>query len=144
MVDVINIMVKSNPEVDIVKIANEKEIENKGDYVIETKVPFLPYVSTRTFLRCYRDNQIIDFARYNDKSYNYEELNNINVPLFMRWGNNKELVSRPAESVASICNEKIKNNSKDIGVIDGATHNYTGKEELLACEILKFIDDIKN
>ena len=139
LVDIMNIMIKSNPQIDIAKIAIDKEADNKKNYIIETGVPFLPYVSCSTFLRYYRDNEEINFARYNDEDYNFQKLNNIAVPLFMRWGNNKELISAPADCVANICKKKINNNYKDIAFIDGATHNYTGKEQMLADEILNFI-----
>ena len=36
-------------------------------------------------------------------------------------------------------NTKIINTNKNIGFIDGATHNYSGKEDILANEILKFL-----
>jgi len=142
LVDVINIMIKSNPQIDIVSLAYEKEQERNIDCIIETKVPFLPYVSVKTFLRYYRDNQEINFAQYRNENFKFEELSNIKVPLFMRWGNNKELISIPANEVVSICNSKIKNENKDISFIDGATHNYMGKENILGEEILRFLKQI--
>ena len=38
--------------------------------------------------------------------------------------------------------EKIHNKFLDIGFIDGANHSYSGKEEILANEIKKFIENI--
>lgn len=142
LVDVMQIMIKSNPKVDIASIALEKENQGKNDYIIETGIPFLPYVSAKTFLRYYRDNQDINFSQYRNEQYEYKDLNNIKVPIFMRWGTNKELISLPAEKIVSICNCKIKNDVKDIDYIDGATHNYIGKEEILANQILNFIEKI--
>lgn len=143
LVDVMKIMIKSNPEIDIINLALDKEKSGDVDYIMETRVPFLPYISVKTFLRYYRDNQDINFVQYQNESFDYKELNNINVPIFMRWGNNKELISLPADKVTAICNDKIKNNKKDIGYVDGATHNYVGKEELLADDIIKFISESK-
>ena len=37
---------------------------------------------------------------------------------------------------------KILNPKLDIGYIDGANHNYSGKEEILAEEIFEFIKNI--
>lgn len=142
LVDVMKIMVKSNPEVDIVKLVLEMEKKRKFDYIMETRVSFLPYVSVKTFLRYYRDNQDINFAQYQNKEFEFDELNNIKTPLFMRWGNNKELISLPAKDIVNICNEKIYNNNKDINYIDGATHNYVGKEDILAREIYNFLSKI--
>ena len=139
LVDVMKIMIKSNPTINIIDLALEKEKEGDLDYIMETKVPFLPYVSVKTFLRYYRDNQDINFAQYQNEEFTFPELNKINVPLFMRWGNNKELISLPADEVTNVCINKINNQNKDIGYIDGATHNYIGKEDILAKEIIDFL-----
>ena len=37
---------------------------------------------------------------------------------------------------------KINNTNLNIGYIDGADHSYTGKEEILAEEILKFVRSV--
>lgn len=139
LVDVMKIMIKSNPTINIIDLALEKEKEGDLDYIMETRVPFLPYVSVKTFLRYYRDNQDINFAQYQNEEFTFPELNKINVPLFMRWGNNKELISIPADEVTNVCINKINNQNKDIGYIDGATHNYIGKEDILAKEIIDFL-----
>lgn len=139
VVDVMNFTIKCNPHTDIVKIAKEMESAGNNEFIIETRNPFLPYVSVGTFIRYYEHNKSFDFVRYNDENFDYKELSNIDIPLFMRWGNNRELISVPADQVVSVCKKKIKNDFKDIGYIDGANHNYTGKEQILANEILDFI-----
>lgn len=145
LVDLVNVMEmlnKCNPNFDIVSLATEKELKGEQNYIIETGVPFMPYVSVKTFLRYYKYNKDIDFAKYTTKDFEFNEINNIKVPLFMRWGNNKELISIPAEEVVRVCNDKIHNEKKNIGFIDGATHNYTGVEEVLADEIYSFIKNL--
>lgn len=134
-------LVKNSDE-DVIKIAKEKEAEKQLNYIIDCKASFLPLVSVQTFLTYYRDNKEIDFAKYQEKNYKFEKLNNIKVPLFMRWGNVNEIINLPANELVNLMNEKILNNKKDINFIDGATHNYRGKEEILAEEILKFIQSI--
>ena len=61
----------------------------------------------------------------------------------MRWGNNKELISLPADKIVSICKEKINNSNKDIDFVDGATHNYVGMEDILGKDIIKFVKGIE-
>ena len=39
--------------------------------------------------------------------------------------------------------EKIKNKKLNVGYIDGANHSYQGKEDILAKEIMHFIEDRK-
>ena len=144
LVDLTSVMqfLVKNADEDVIKIAEEKEAEKQLNYIIDCKASFLPLVSVQTFLTYYRDNKEIDFAKYQEKNYKFEKLNNIKVPLFMRWGNVNEIINLPANELVDLMNEKILNNKKDINFIDGATHNYRGKEEILAEEILKFIQNI--
>ena len=144
LVDLTSVMqfLVKNADEDVIKIAKEKETEKQLNYIIDCKASFLPLVSVQTFLTYYRDNKEIDFAKYQEKNYKFEKLNNIKVPLFMRWGNVNEIINLPANELVDLMNEKILNNKKDINFIDGATHNYRGKEETLAEEILKFIQNI--
>lgn len=137
--EVMNYLIKSTNNQDLVELALEKESEGGLEYIIDCKTPFLPLVSVKTFLKYYRDNENIDFAKYTTKDFKFEKLNNIKVPIFMRWGNVNELISLPAERLAELMNVKIDNDNKNISYIDGATHNYKGKEEILAEEILKFL-----
>lgn len=141
LTSVIHSMTK-NSDIDIVKIAEEKEKENQSNYIIDCKASFLPLISVQTFFRYYRDNSEIDFAKYEQDGYEFEKINSIKVPIFMRWGNVNEIISLPADELSNLMNEKVKNKNKDINFIDGATHNYRGKEEELAEEILKFIKNI--
>jgi len=87
----------------------------------------------------YASDKKIDFAKFGDNRTSFKELNNIKVPLFMRWGNINELIFQNANELVEKLNEKIKNANKDISYINGANHNYTGKEEELGNQILEFI-----
>lgn len=100
---------------------------------------FIHPISVNTFLRYAKYNKEIDFAQYSNKDYSFEELNNIEVPLFMRWGNSNEMIEQSADDLVNFMNRKITNENKDINFIDGADHGYTGKEEVLASQIINFI-----
>ena len=99
-------------------------------------------MSPNTLLRYMKNNEKIDFARFSDENYDFKELNEIKVPIFMRWGNNNELILQPADKLVEFLNNKIQNDKKDLGFIDGATHNYSGKEQVLADDILKFLKKV--
>ena len=103
---------------------------------------FLHPISVKTFLRYIKYNKNIDFAKFSEENYDFKELNRINVPLFMRWGNNKELIERKADAQVNFVNNKIKNNIKDINFIDGADHSFSDKEEILADEICTFLNKL--
>ena len=122
---------------NIMNIALENEKNNMNNLM--PKESFIHPISTKTYLRYFRDYEDIDFAKYYDKNYDYKELNNINIPLFMRWGNVNEMIEQDAGDLAKMLNEKIRNNKKNINYIDGADHGYTDKYDVLSDEILEFI-----
>ena len=99
---------------------------------------FIHPISVKTFLRYARDNKEINFANYGqDKKL--VKLNNIEIPLFMRWGNQNEMILQEPKKLVSLVSEAITNRNKDINYIDGANHSYTGKEEELAKQVVNFI-----
>lgn len=119
------------------KLAEEKETEGKL-LDLMPKDCFIHPVSVRTFLRYARDNKEIDFAKYG-RDNKLEKLNHIEVPLFMRWGNEKEMILQKADELVSLVSNAIANSKKDIDYIDGANHSYDGKQEELAKQIITFI-----
>ncbi len=123
----------------ILSFAENKEAK-KEILDLMPKESFIHPVSVKTFLRYAKYNKEINFAQYSNKDYNFEELNNIDIPLFMRWGNNNEMIEQQADELVEILNKKIINKNKDINFIDGADHGYKGKEEILANEIINFLN----
>lgn len=121
----------------VLKLAVEKEKNNQ-------EMDLLPYdsfehpISVKTYLRYYRDNKDIDFAKFSDKNYNFKEINNIETPLFLRWGET-DLVIQNLDELIKILKLKIKNDKLDIGYIKDTDHGYTNKEEILGKEIVEFI-----
>lgn len=128
---------------ELTKYMEKEQSEGRGEYLVSLPGAMLP-MSPNTFLKFIRDNKKTNFARYSDDSYDFKELNGIDVPLFMRWGNNNELIMQDAEVLASKIRSKINNKNCDISYIDGAGHNYKNKEEQLAKEIFGFLKKIKN
>lgn len=123
------------------KYAEEKQIENK-DMELMPEGSFIHPISVKTFLRYAKENKEIDFAKYGQDN-KLEKLNNIKVPLFMRWGNQNEMIAQKADELSAMVNNIIKNPYKNIYYIDGANHSYEGKEKMLAKEIIDFIANIK-
>lgn len=126
---------------EYVSLAEEKEQGYKS-YELMPKDAFINPISAKTFLRYVRDNKDIDFAGYG-KDNELEKLNNIKVPLMMRWGNQNEMILQSADELVNIVTNIIENKNKDIDYIDGANHQYNGKEKELAEQIIEFIKSNK-
>ena len=120
------------------KLAEEKEQEGKI-YDLMPKEAFIHPISVKTFLRYAKYNEDIDFAGYG-RDDKLEKLNNIDVPLFMRWGTDKEMILQKADELVSIVNNLIINEKKDIDYIEGSNHGYNEKEEIVAKQIIEFIN----
>lgn len=123
-----------------IKLAEEKEVSGNVNEIMP-KQAFIHPISVKSFLRYARDNSQIDFAGYG-RDNKLEKLNNIEVPLFMRWGNDNEMIVQKAEELVVMIDNIIENSKKNIDYIDGADHSYKGKEEILAKQILEFIKNI--
>lgn len=123
---------------EFMEYAENKEKEGKENELMPIE-SFDHPISVRSYLRYFKYNQDIDFARFSDITYEYKELNNIDIPLFIRWGNIHELVIQNLDELIQILKSKIRNRQLDIGYINGADHGYTGKEEELSKEIINFI-----
>ena len=117
--------------------AEKLEHENKI-YEMMPRESFIHPISVKSFLRYARDNKDIDFTNYG-KDNELEKLNNIQVPLFMRWGNDNEMIIQQADELSTMVNNIITNENKNIDYIDGANHSYTGKEKELAEQIVEFV-----
>lgn len=125
----------------LLEYAKNLEQENKGEQLMPDK-SFIYPMSVRVYLKFFKEDSYINFAQYSNNSYEFKELNNIDVPLFMRWGDTNELILQEADKLCSIVKGKIKNTKMDINYIDGADHSYNGKEQVLAEEIKNFIQKI--
>ena len=126
----------------MLELAIQKEA--KGE-----EMDLMPYesfdhpISVKTYLRYYRDNKEIDFTRYWDKQYTYPEINNISIPLFLRWGED-DLVIQKLDELIEELKVNIKNENLDIGYIKDTDHGYTDKEDQLGREIVEFILQLYN
>ena len=125
---------------EYIQYAEEKE-RNQETSEMMPREAFIHPISVKTFLRYARDNQDIDFANFGE-DHELRKLNNIDVPLFMRWGNVNEMIAQMQEELVDIMNRVITNPNKDIYYLDGANHSYEGKEEELAKQIIEFIKNL--
>lgn len=125
---------------EMLEYAIQKEKEGKLMELMP-EASFDHPISVKSYLRYFRDNKEIDFARFSEKEYDFKELNNIQIPLFMRWGET-DLVVQNLEELIEFLKRKINNKNLDISYIKNTDHGYTDKEEKLGEEISNFIIDI--
>lgn len=137
---IIDIWKLSDEQVESLISLSRKMIDDGRGMELMPEGVFVQPVSAKEFVRLCVDNEETNFARYHDKDYKYEKINNIDKPLFMRWGNNRELISQNADELVQMLNEKIINTDKDINYIDGADHSFHGYENILAKQIVDFVN----
>ncbi len=135
---IIDIWELSDEDVNSLITLSRKMVEEGKENDLMPEGSFVQPISAKEFIRLCVDNDATNFARYHDKNYNYDKINNIDVPLFMRWGNNRELISQNADELIEMLNGKINNINKDIGYIDGADHSFHGYEDVLAKQVVDF------
>lgn len=141
LVDIVGIQKESLREEkynEALKYAEEKEEQDKILDLMPREC-FSHPISVKSYLRYFRDNERIDFARFGDKNYDFKELNNIEIPLFLRWGTVSEIVSQDLDELVEFLKSKIHNERLDIGYIKGADHSYFEKEDTLITEMMFFI-----
>ena len=122
--------------------AEEKE---KNGQVLELMPhdAFIHPISVKTYLKYAKYNNEINFAQYSNENYDFDTLNKIDVPLFMRWGNDNELIRKSAKEQVELMRRVIKKKDADINFIDGANHSYNGKETELANDIATFLKKVQ-
>lgn len=122
--------------------AEEKE---KNGQVLELMPhdTFIHPISVKTYLKYAKYNSKINFAQYSNENYDFDTLNKIDVPLFMRWGNDNELIRKSAQEQVELMRRVIKKKDVDINFIDGANHSYNGKETELANDIATFLKKVQ-
>ena len=141
LIDIPDMMLSFTPK-EYIEYGLQKEKENNTSILMPEGSTIHP-MSVKTFLKYVKYYNQIDFARYSKEEEEFQVLNNISVPLFMRWGDTQELIKREASEQAEFVKSKIKNKNTDIGYIEGANHSYKGKEEILAKQICEFLSGIK-
>ena len=123
-----------------INLAEEKMNCGK-EYELMPSDCFIHPICAKTFLRYAKYNEDFNFIN-TVKDENLRVLNDINIPLFMRWGNVKEMILIEASQYADKIRGIIQNENADIDYIDGADHGYHGREEVLANQIMNFINKI--
>lgn len=125
---------------EYINLAQEK-INNGEAFSFMPRDCFIHPISPKTFLRYAQNNQDIDFINPM-KDSKLEKLNNVDVPLFMRWGTENDMIMEKADVYVEQIRNLISNNNTDINYVEGANHSYEEKENEVATQIVEFINKI--
>lgn len=121
------------------EVINNARLKNNQMELLYTQ-SFLQMMSVKTLLKYVDNCESFDFAKYSDENYDFNVLNSVQCPLFMRWGDTNELIEFSAKRIVEIVRNKLNNQNSSIDFIKGANHSYSGKENELANQICNFLN----
>lgn len=119
--------------------ASELIRANKERTLMPAWAVFCP-MSAKTYLDSYRDKSPLDIFPYRNRRRSFKELSSIQTPLLILFGNNCEYVQGSISETLELIKSKAKSSSRvDTRIIDGAPHNYVGKEVEISTTILEWL-----
>ena len=124
----------NNVVTEVKQMINEK----RGDDLIKREY-FLHPITANNFLVFNKLDGIVDVVPFGTENPKLNKLNNIECPLLMMWGKERDLIMQKPEKLEQIIRSNIENCRLEVKFIEGTGHNYRYKEKETAEEILKFL-----
>lgn len=120
--------------------AKQKVAEGKGEELMP-KDWWDVEMSYQTYISWLDDNDFTHMFDFHDKKYPFPILNKIEIPVKVIVGTKDDFLHTSNKENPQEAMDIMKKNIKDFSfrLIDGATHSYTGYEEVVVEEILKYI-----
>ncbi len=130
---------------EVVKFAKQKASEGKGSEYVNSKIGDnygANSMSYQTFASWYHEDDLGCTFDFYIKDYDFPVLNSLEIPVHTIVGTKDEFLhlsnpENPQEAI-DILLKNLKQGSAKL--ITGATHNFRGYEEIVASEILNFIN----
>ena len=121
-------------------IAEVKQMINdgRGDQLIKREY-FLHAMSAKNFLFFNQIDGVMDLVPFGAEKPNLVNLDNIESPLLMIWGKERDLIMQRPEKLEEIIRKNMKNPELCIKFIPDTGHNYRYKEKETAQEILSWL-----
>ena len=110
--------------------------EKRGDELIKREY-FLHPISANNFLFINQINGILDIVPFGSEKPNLNALSNIECPLMMFWGKERDMIMQKPEILEKIIRENVSKQDIEVKFIEGTGHNYRYKEVETVKEILK-------
>lgn len=112
--------------------------ENRGDYLINREY-FLHPMTAKNFLFFNQLGGPMDLVPFGAEKPNLVALSNIECPLLMMWGKERDLIMQKPEELEQIIRNNVEKTHLEIKFIEGTGHNYRHKEKETAIEMLNFL-----
>lgn len=94
----------------------------------------------RTYLDYYEDGSDQDVFPYRDAEASFDAMNCVRVPVFVTFGTKGDYINDTPEKTFEILHAKVaSNNQITTKAIDGASHSYAEKEEVLLTELITWM-----
>ncbi len=127
---------------EYLEIAKQKVTEGKGLEIIPKE--FLDVrISYQTYVSHHDNNEFEYMFAFHDKTYNFPILKRIEIPVKVVLGTDDSNLNTPNYDNTQQAVEVLKKNIKDCDVtlIKDANHSYTGFEDKITEEVLKFVEN---
>ena len=112
--------------------------ENRGDDLIKREY-FLHPITANNFLAFNKLDGIVDVVPFGAEKPQLTKLNNIECPLLMMWGKERDLIMQKPAELEQIIRNNVENCRLEVKFIEGTGHNYRYKEKETAEQILNFL-----
>lgn len=127
-----------------IDIAEEHIVSGNDDEIMPDGTFFTNLLSAHTFLESFVDDSPFDCFPYRNPKNDFKYLSEINVPVFVSFGNNGDYLQQSFETVKEIIKNKMKNTEVvNVVEIDGAPHNYFSREETISEKVCDWLEQNK-
>ena len=113
--------------------------KNRGEDLIKREY-FLHPMSANNFLFLNKLDGTLDLVPFGAENPNLSALNNIECPLLMMWGKERDLIMQKPEQLEEIIRQNVSNVKLGVKFIEGTGHNYRYKEKETVFEVLKWAE----
>ena len=128
---------------NLVAIA-ESYINSNAPETLMPENTFFDYLlSAKTYLNFFKNESAFDVFPYRDPCKEFNDFSKVTVPMLITFGTDGEYLLQSAEEVYDILLQK-KSDKTNLTLVEiqGASHSYTGKEEVVALKIVDWIDSL--
>lgn len=128
----------------LLSLAEKMVKEGNGEGLMPEGTFFSYPISARTYLDYFGSDNKRDIFPYRDPESEFTEVSKINVPIFALFGNDGEYVIGDISETLNLLETKAKKcPSIEKYILDGAPHNYLGKEFELADVVVSWLESVQ-